>query len=58
MANTKEKTPMCHLNELARFNKLQPQYELVEETGPAHEKQFTVRLVLGNQKYEAKVCTG
>ncbi|XP_071803940.1 double-stranded RNA-binding protein Staufen homolog 2-like [Asterias amurensis] len=54
MANTKEKTPMCHLNELARFNKLQPQYELVEETGPAHEKQFTVRLVLGNQKYEAK----
>ncbi|XP_038051600.1 double-stranded RNA-binding protein Staufen homolog 2-like isoform X3 [Patiria miniata] len=54
MANTKEKTPMCHLNELARFNRLQPQYELMEETGPAHEKTFTVRLVLGTQKFEAK----
>ncbi|XP_022106889.1 double-stranded RNA-binding protein Staufen homolog 2-like isoform X2 [Acanthaster planci] len=54
MANTKEKTPMCHLNELARFNRLQPQYELVEETGPAHEKTFTVRLVLGTQNFEAK----
>lgn len=53
MANTKEKTPMCLLNELARFNKLQPKYELINETGPPHEKVFSVCLTLGTQKYES-----
>ncbi|XP_071507205.1 double-stranded RNA-binding protein Staufen homolog 2-like [Diadema antillarum] len=53
MANTKEKTPMCLLNELARFNKLQPKYELTNERGPPHEKIFTVCLTLGTQTYEA-----
>ena len=53
MANPKEKTPMCLLNELARYNKLVPLYELIDETGPAHEKTFMVRLTLGQQKYEA-----
>ncbi len=44
---------MCLLNELARYNKLVPLYELIDETGPAHEKTFLVRLSLGQQKYEA-----
>ena len=38
MANPKEKTPMCLVNELARFNRVQPQYKLLKERGPAHSK--------------------
>lgn len=38
MANPKEKTPMCLVNELARYNKIQPEYKLLSETGPAHSK--------------------
>ncbi|XP_073436618.1 double-stranded RNA-binding protein Staufen homolog 1 isoform X1 [Dendrobates tinctorius] len=38
MANPKEKTPMCLVNELARYNKIQPQYKLLSEQGPAHSK--------------------
>ncbi|OCT60109.1 double-stranded RNA-binding protein Staufen homolog 1 isoform X2 [Xenopus laevis] len=38
MANPKEKTPMCLVNELARFNKIQPLYKLLSEKGPAHSK--------------------
>lgn len=38
MANLKEKTPMCLVNELARFNRVQPQYKLLKERGPAHSK--------------------
>lgn len=38
MANPKEKTPMCLVNELARFNRIQPQYKLLNEKGPAHAK--------------------
>lgn len=31
LANTKEKTPMCLVNELARYNKIQHQYRLTGE---------------------------
>lgn len=31
LANTKEKTPMCLINELARYNKIQHQYRLTGE---------------------------
>ncbi|XP_051970417.1 double-stranded RNA-binding protein Staufen homolog 2 isoform X2 [Xyrauchen texanus] len=54
MANPKEKTPMCLVNELARFNRIQPQYKLLNEKGPAHAKIFTVQLCLGNQLWEAE----
>ncbi|XP_026879770.2 double-stranded RNA-binding protein Staufen homolog 2 isoform X1 [Electrophorus electricus] len=54
MANPKEKTPMCLVNELARFNRIQPQYKLVNERGPAHAKIFTVQLCLGEQFWEAE----
>ncbi|KAJ8376607.1 hypothetical protein SKAU_G00071870 [Synaphobranchus kaupii] len=54
MANTKEKTPMCLVNELARFNRIQPQYKLLNEQGPAHAKIFTVQLCLGEQVWEAE----
>ncbi|XP_053324190.1 double-stranded RNA-binding protein Staufen homolog 2 isoform X4 [Spea bombifrons] len=54
MTNPKEKTPMCLVNELARFNRIQPQYKLLEERGPAHSKLFTVQLTLGGQTWEAE----
>ncbi|XP_054717889.1 double-stranded RNA-binding protein Staufen homolog 2-like isoform X2 [Uloborus diversus] len=53
MANMKEKTPMCLINELARFNKVQHQYRLVDESGPPHKKTFTVVLKLDNEEYTA-----
>ncbi|XP_075069753.1 double-stranded RNA-binding protein Staufen homolog 2 isoform X3 [Mixophyes fleayi] len=49
MTNPKEKTPMCLVNELARFNRIQPQYKLLDERGPAHSK-----LTLGEQTWEAE----
>jgi len=53
LANTKEKTPMCLINELARFNKMDHQYTLVDEQGPAHKKTFYVKLKLGDEEYSA-----
>lgn len=43
MAHPKEKTPMCLVNELARFNKIQPEYKLLREQGPSHCKVNIVR---------------
>ncbi|XP_055619662.1 maternal effect protein staufen isoform X2 [Toxorhynchites rutilus septentrionalis] len=54
LANNKEKTPMCLVNELARYNKLQHQYRLTGESGPAHKKRFTVTLKLGDEEYTAE----
>lgn len=54
LANTKEKTPMCLVNELARYNKCQHQYRLTGESGPAHKKRFTVTLKLGDEEYTAE----
>lgn len=54
LANAKEKTPMCLVNELARFNKIQHQYRLISEQGPAHKKRFTVILKLGEEEYAAE----
>ncbi|KAF8381998.1 stau-1 [Pristionchus pacificus] len=42
----KRKTPMCQIAELARFHKLKHEYQLMDESGPAHKKLFTVQLVL------------
>lgn len=53
MANIKEKTPMCLVNELARFNKIQHQYTLTDEQGPAHKKVFFVKLKLGDEEFAA-----
>ncbi|MFH4979060.1 hypothetical protein AB6A40_005769 [Gnathostoma spinigerum] len=46
MDEHKEKTPMCRIAELARFNKLKHEYKLMDESGPAHKKRFTVSLIL------------
>ncbi|XP_015522486.1 double-stranded RNA-binding protein Staufen homolog 2 isoform X2 [Neodiprion lecontei] len=54
LANMKEKTPMCLVNELARFNKIQHQYRLTNEEGPAHKKKFTVTLKLGDEEFVAE----
>lgn len=46
-------TPMCRIAELARFHKLKHEYILLDESGPAHKKQFTVKLVLkAGEEYE------
>ncbi|XP_026471360.1 double-stranded RNA-binding protein Staufen homolog [Ctenocephalides felis] len=42
---------MCLVNELARYNKIQHQYRLTSEQGPAHKKRFTVMLKLGDEEY-------
>jgi len=44
---TKEKTPKCLINELARHNKISLEYVRVDESGPAHKKSFVVKLKLG-----------
>ncbi|XP_032591532.1 maternal effect protein staufen isoform X2 [Drosophila grimshawi] len=49
----KDKTPMCLVNELARYNKITHQYRLTGERGPAHCKTFTVTLKLGEEEYSA-----
>merc|ERR1719282_51358 len=46
----KEKTPMCLVNELARYNKVGHQYRLTDESGPAHKKNFTVLLKIGDKE--------
>ena len=46
----KEKTPMCLVNELARYNKVGHQYRLTDESGPAHKKNFTVCLKIGERE--------
>ncbi|XP_038622648.1 double-stranded RNA-binding protein Staufen homolog 2 isoform X2 [Tachyglossus aculeatus] len=53
-AKAKEKTPMCLVNELARFNRVQPLYKLLNERGPAHAKMFAVQLTLGEQLWGAE----
>nr|XP_018903370.1 PREDICTED: double-stranded RNA-binding protein Staufen homolog 2 isoform X2 [Bemisia tabaci] len=50
----KEKTPMCLVNELARFNNIQHEYRLTDETGLAHKKVFNVTLKLGTEEYSAQ----
>uniref|UniRef100_A0A914WKL4 DRBM domain-containing protein n=1 Tax=Plectus sambesii TaxID=2011161 RepID=A0A914WKL4_9BILA len=50
----KEKTPMCRIAELARYNRIKHEYNLLDESGPAHQKVFSVSLVLK----EGEVYTG
>ncbi|CAD5229375.1 unnamed protein product [Bursaphelenchus okinawaensis] len=48
-----EKTPMCKIAELTRYHKLKHEYVLMDESGPAHKKKFTVKLVLKEgEEYE------
>lgn len=47
---------MCLINELARFNKTSHQYRLTDESGPAHKKNFSVCLKLGD--LEEYMATG
>uniref|UniRef100_A0A1I8EEA2 DRBM domain-containing protein n=1 Tax=Wuchereria bancrofti TaxID=6293 RepID=A0A1I8EEA2_WUCBA len=41
-----QRTPMYPIVELARHNKVRYEYKLMDESGPAHKKQFAVSLVL------------
>lgn len=42
-----QKTPISLMNELAKANNLEPEYKVLEESGPAHKKTFRVELTLG-----------
>jgi hypothetical protein len=42
-----QKTPMCLVNELVKYNKIKHEYVLLDEIGPAHKKKFYVALKLG-----------
>ncbi|CAD5116288.1 DgyrCDS5194 [Dimorphilus gyrociliatus] len=53
LSNPKEKTPMSLVNELARYNKIDHCYTLVDEKGPPHEKVFYFNLQLGEEVYQA-----
>ena len=48
---------MCLVNELARFNKIQPEYKLLCEQGPAHSK-VTAAIDFLCRKPETRVTTG
>ncbi|UJR28977.1 hypothetical protein I4U23_010195 [Adineta vaga] len=39
------------MHDLARRNKILPEYKLEKESGPAHAKMYTVRLRLGDKEY-------
>lgn len=56
MTNPKEKTPMCLVNELARFNRIQPQYKLLDERGPAHSKVKLLNLPVDTTKWKLSVA--
>lgn len=49
-AKNKEKSAMCRVAEIARFNKLRHFYDLQDESGPAHKKLFTVKLVMNPEE--------
>ncbi|XP_054159010.1 double-stranded RNA-binding protein Staufen homolog isoform X2 [Oppia nitens] len=52
------KSPMCRINELSRFNNMKHEYHLISESGPPHDKIFTVALKLGDSIGEQYVGTG
>ena len=43
-----QKTPVSLMNELAKANKMNPEYKVIEESGPAHKRTFKVQLTLGD----------
>ncbi|CAH0561409.1 unnamed protein product [Brassicogethes aeneus] len=45
-------TKLAQLHELAVFNGLKYKYTLIKEEGPAHKKEFTILLKLGEDEYE------
>ncbi|CAM4910448.1 unnamed protein product [Rotaria socialis] len=50
-SSTSDKSVLQLLNELAKFNKVNAKYDLVKETGPAHCKQFEIRLTIADEAY-------
>ncbi|XP_054279422.1 double-stranded RNA-binding protein Staufen homolog 2-like [Macrosteles quadrilineatus] len=45
------KSPMSLLYELAEYNKVNVQFTLTDEKGPAHKKQFVVSLKVGEEEF-------
>ncbi|CAG2115374.1 unnamed protein product, partial [Medioppia subpectinata] len=45
-----DKSPMCQINEICRYNNIKQEYLLIEELGPPHDKTFTVALKLGSSE--------
>ncbi|CAD6189160.1 unnamed protein product [Caenorhabditis auriculariae] len=56
--DAKGKSAMYRVAEIARFNKLRHVYSLLDESGPAHKKLFTVRLNLNaDQNFIGSGCS-
>ena len=52
------KTPISLMNEVCKANNVVPEYKVVEESGPPHEKLFKVELTLPNVgSYEGVAST-
>lgn len=52
--HTGEKSPMCLVNELCRFNGVKHEYQLIGESGPPHNRTFNVVLRLaGVEEYRS-----
>jgi hypothetical protein len=49
--SSNEKSVLQLINEMAKFNRVNAKYDLIKETGPAHSKQFEVRLTLAEESY-------
>uniref|UniRef100_A0A0N4ZYA9 DRBM domain-containing protein n=1 Tax=Parastrongyloides trichosuri TaxID=131310 RepID=A0A0N4ZYA9_PARTI len=45
-----ERSSMCLISEMSRFNNLRYEYILLDESGPAHKKQFSVKLSFSNNE--------
>uniref|UniRef100_A0A0K0FLQ7 Maternal effect protein staufen (inferred by orthology to a D. melanogaster protein) n=1 Tax=Strongyloides venezuelensis TaxID=75913 RepID=A0A0K0FLQ7_STRVS len=45
-----ERSYMCVVSEIARFNNIRYEYILLDESGPAHKKQFSVQLSFSNNE--------
>ncbi|CAF0743663.1 unnamed protein product [Rotaria sp. Silwood1] len=50
-SSSNEKSVLQLMNELAKFNKVTTKYDLIKESGPAHCKQFEVRLTVADETY-------
>lgn len=54
VSKTEAKSPLSSVSELAFFNNLKYQYNLIEEHGPSHNKRFVVNLTIGKEEYQAE----
>lgn len=50
-----QKSPMCRINEICRYNDIKHEYHLIDESGPAHSKTFTGGSHTGGDRGQPKL---